>query len=1810
MKINQGNLARLLPSIVWGLAIHSGAGIAWASDSPPSPSAVQLAGLPDPTNKGLVGVGRVPAEAFDRLGDKVDTLGGFFSSMVIDPASLQAVDGTFSGTVFGVTDRGWSLGGGAITFDYHPRIQTFNISITPFLGAGPTSQDQIRLVNTASTVFTYDNGKFFTGADSGFLPAPAFPTSLAAGPGKGRRSLDSEGLARANDGTWFVSDEYGALLHHFSDTGELLGSFFPPEAYLPKTGNYPATLNWTGVAAPASGRRNNRGFEGVTLTPDGKRAVAILQSPLVQDGGRSASSQNSRILEFDVESGSATYGQPVAEYVYQTTLKGNAAGDRGTILSDILALGRERFLVIERDSLGYGSGDTNPPVYKRIVLISTSGATNIINTGYDLERGAPGMVALPTNALPTSVAAVSRFDLVDLIQEAQISKFGLNNLSKDINSIPEKWEGLGLIPLKDADQPDDYLLLVGTDNDLTAPVVYHNGVSLATNAAPIDTLVQAWHITLPGVGEAAPANATPGIVFTGPNNPTLSAPARVDLTTSAYDQDGKIMKVEFYEGDTKIGEDSTFPFSLRLEGVPTGTHVYRAVCRDNSGATAERSKSVVVTAENLAPLVSLSAPAGNSYVAAGASAKLSVKTSDPDGFVSKVEYFLGNTSLGTVSAAPFDLTAPSLPTGSQIVLAVATDNQGASTQSAPITLHVLPSKVVSPVTTVAGAKFSDWSARWWQWAISQTFNDEHPLKDEVGAQAYRGQSGNVWFLGGAVNASGTVTRKVVVPAGKYLYLPLVNAECSSVEAPPYAGGDTQVTLGACAQKFEKTDLYFTLDGTSVPGLSGNRVISSLFSFKAPEPNLLGVPGPIQGVGVDDGYYVMLEPLNPGQHTLQFGGKFVYAAPDPKDSFTFTQTITYEVTILPPGVVPQSQLVAGKSYGEWAAEWYRWDLGNATNRAASLDATGANGHNGQKGPVWFLAGSTVGGTIDRTVVVPKDKNVFFPVINIINDFPCPDPDFKPAEGQSMEAFLSEFAKAVVDTTVGFQVEIDGVVTTNPLPYRARSGLFEFTADATWAGIDSCTTQRPVALGVADGYWIMLEPLTSGAHTIRFKAKDFIPGRDAQGNSTLTPFGDQDITYHITVPPAGVVPPYVEVAGKNQAEWSAAWWQWALSQGTNTSPLLDTTGASAGVRQSGDVYFISGLLGYSNGSYTANRTFTVPAGKSLFFPVLNGVADNIDVVPPVSEAQLREWATGFAQGATGLFATVDGQSVTGITSYRQKSPSSAVVLPASNVFQPLSPGYQDGVVIEDQVSDGYWIMVSPLPPGDHIIAFGGKNEAGFSLAVTNRIKVAAPAIVPPGDTYLGKTYGQWGRDWWTWATKIPYAQSPLFDTSGSFGHLGQSGDVWFLAGTSGASVERSLVIPNGKSLFVPLINLGNDYPCPDPNFKPAEGQSLSDFLTQGAADFLAGTTNLFAQVDGVTVTNLFSYRGTSGLFSFTADISLKDPWDGCITGSEQQAVTDGYWLMLKPLTAGTHTLHIGGGHTAFGVDVTYHLTVLPAGVYPPYTDVAGKSQADHTAHWWIWASEQTRSSNPLKDTTGHDANNQQPGDVFYLGGTFGSTDDPTVPAATRHYRIPGGKPIFFPLLNGENDNATYEPDVSFGQLRSDLKDVMDGPLKLVASIDGQPIPNPAALRQVSGEFGFTLPLDNIYHPLDPRYVDGARLEPAVSDGYWVMLEPLSAGTHVIDYGGKVRNGFSTAVRAIITVVPERFSFISRVDSQGGNVRINYWTASGGVDQQVETASEVGGPWQTVGAAVAGDGRQHELIQPLDAFHRFFRVRSSAP
>src|SRR5262249_11372166 len=71
------------------------------------------------------------------------------------------------------------------------------------------------------------------------------------------------------------------------------------------------------------------------------------------------------------------------------------------------------------------------------------------------------------------------------------------------------------------------------------------------------------------------------------------------------------------------------------------------------------------------------------------------------------------------------------------------------------------------------------------------------------------------------------------------------------------------------------------------------------------------------------------------------------------------------------------------------------------------------------------------------------------------------------------------------------------------------------------------------------------------------------------------------------------------------------------------------------------------------------------------------------------------------------------------------------------------------------------------------------------------------------YYGKTYGQWVVAYWQWAMSIPMASNPWAnDPTGQFAALGQIGPVWFLGGSLGDSVTRTLTIPAGKAIFLPV------------------------------------------------------------------------------------------------------------------------------------------------------------------------------------------------------------------------------------------------------------------------------------------------------------------------------------------------------------------------------------------------------------------------
>jgi hypothetical protein len=545
-------------------------------------------------NLGLVGVGRLPGDSFDQLGAGVDTLGGIFSGMWLDPATIVHSNGTIHATVFGLPDRGF---GDGLT-DYHPRVQKLAVAITPYYGSGPVAQDQITIVNTDTYVLMV-NGSTFTGYQPDDTNVLTHPQSLAGGVGGGKWSLDPEGigfLPSGAGGNWYISDEYGPYIYRFDNTGSLLGTLPIPDAFIPRVGtNYPRVINFlTGglvTVATDSGRYNNRGMEGLSITPDGKKLVACIQSPLTQDGENRNPSRNTRILVYDLEPLSPTYHQAVAEYVHVLPLSAAEANNRHTPVSEILALSDTRYLILQRDSRGLG-GDPGNLLYKRIVEVDASAASNILGTGYDLEKGAPGQISLPRAGLPSNVVAVASRDLVDMLNASQLAKYGLNLApsNQNINTLSEKWEALGVIPLNDPAAPSDYLLLVGNDNDFRAPVVYHNGVPVGTNAFGSDNMLLAFRIG---------ADTTPPTI-TCPASRTLAAgtncTATVDLRSAASTSDNSAAPVTVSQSPSQ-----TTPLGL-------GTHTITLVATDAAGNQSAPCTTTVTVTDQSKPIVTSVVP--------------------------------------------------------------------------------------------------------------------------------------------------------------------------------------------------------------------------------------------------------------------------------------------------------------------------------------------------------------------------------------------------------------------------------------------------------------------------------------------------------------------------------------------------------------------------------------------------------------------------------------------------------------------------------------------------------------------------------------------------------------------------------------------------------------------------------------------------------------------------------------------------------------------------------------------------------------------------------------------------------------------------------------------------------------------------------------------------------------------------------------------------------------------------------------------------------------------------------------------------
>ncbi len=185
-----------------------------------------------------------------------------------------------------------------------------------------------------------------------------------------------------------------------------------------------------------------------------------------------------------------------------------------------------------------------------------------------------------------------------------------------------------------------------------------------------------------------------------------------------------------------------------------------------------------------------------------------------------------------------------------------------------------------------------------------------------------------------------------------------------------------------------------------------------------------------------------------------------------------------------------------------------------------------------------------------------------------------------------------------------------------------------------------------------------------------------------------------------------------------------------------------------------------------------------------------------------------------------------------------------------------------------------------------------------------------------------------------------------------------------------------------------------------------------------------------------------------------------------------------------------------------------------ILAPGAVVAGKSVADWTADWWTWGLQAPRATNPLSDATGAFANQNNNGPVFFVAGN----------TATRNFDVPAGRPILLPMIN-LFDVEAVPPDpaaATLGDRMTAVDLVVQAWLNVVdtgsvfASIDGNPVANPANYLEVSGYFdmGPTQAgslLESFGLPA------GADAFPTKSGGYWLLIDGLAPGLHELHFGG---------------------------------------------------------------------------------------------
>ena len=179
-------------------------------------------------------------------------------------------------------------------------------------------------------------------------------------------------------------------------------------------------------------------------------------------------------------------------------------------------------------------------------------------------------------------------------------------------------------------------------------------------------------------------------------------------------------------------------------------------------------------------------------------------------------------------------------------------------------------------------KVSELGDRWWQWITSIDGNIINPFMEtgQAGCDVGLQNNGKLLFLvGSSKNVTlypdtGFPEHECGIPKDTSILFPIVNILCDNLEDFPFFGAN-ETAQRVCANNLvdRAFDLHVEIDGYEVKNPEQYRIDSPAggFQFTAVENNTVAIP-PGNGTGVSDGFWILLKPLKPGEHTITFSGK--------------------------------------------------------------------------------------------------------------------------------------------------------------------------------------------------------------------------------------------------------------------------------------------------------------------------------------------------------------------------------------------------------------------------------------------------------------------------------------------------------------------------------------------------------------------------------------------------------------------------------------------------------------------------------------------------------------------------------------------------------------------------------------------------------------------------------------------------------------------------------------------------------------------------------------------------------------------------